>query len=148
MKLRTRERYSLRMIMAIAKLSSDENPVGLGVVSHHCGISRRYLEQLVTPLKNASLVRALSGRGGGYTLDREASDITVNDVIKAAVGPVAIVECAVNPTTCMLSEFCSCQALWALINRKITNVLDEYTVADLLDEKCSIRLQKELKDMI
>ncbi|MCP4604015.1 MAG: Rrf2 family transcriptional regulator [Proteobacteria bacterium] len=80
MKLKTRERYSLRMMMAIAKLSSDENPVGLGVVSRHCGISRRYLEQLITPLKNAALVRSLSGRGGGYSLAREATDIKVNDV--------------------------------------------------------------------
>ena len=53
MKLGTRPRYSLRLMMAVAKLSSSGSPVGLGEVAQHCSISRRYLEQLVTPLKTA-----------------------------------------------------------------------------------------------
>ncbi len=146
MKLKTRERYSLRMMMAIAKLSSDENPVALGEVSHHCGISRRYLEQLVTPLKNASLLRALSGRGGGYILGREANEITVNDIVEAAVGPIEITDCAVNSKTCMHSEFCRCRALWTIINRKIINVLNEYSLVDLLDVEGSKKLISDLEE--
>ena len=147
MKLRTRARYSLRMVMAIAKLSSGNSPVGLGEVSRHCGISRRYLEQLVTPLRNAQLVRSLSGRGGGYTLARNAEQIKLRDIITAAIGPIAVTDCAVDPKTCISSEYCNCQGVWALINLRINQVLNEYSLADLLDKDFQKKVQKEIQSL-
>ena len=147
MKLRTRARYSLRMMMAIAKLASDENPVGLGEVSRHCGISRRYLEQLVTALRNASLVRSLSGRGGGYALARGAEEIKLGDIITAAIGPIAVTDCAVDPKTCISLEYCNCQGVWALINLRVNQVLKEYSLADLLDKDFQKKVQKEIRSL-
>jgi Rrf2 family protein len=145
MKLRTRARYSLRMVMAIAKLSSGNGPVGLGEVSRHCGISRRYLEQLVTPLRNAQLVRSLSGRGGGYALARNPEQIKLRDIITAAIGPIAVTDCAVDPKTCISSEYCNCQGVWALINMRVNQVLNEYSLADLLDKNFQKKVQKEIQ---
>jgi Rrf2 family protein len=147
MKLRTRARYSLRMVMAIAKLSSGNGPVGLGEVSRHCGISRRYLEQLVTPLRNAQLVRSLSGRGGGYALARNPEQIKLRDIITAAIGPIAVTDCAVDPKTCISSEYCNCQGVWALINLRINQVLNEYSLADLLDKGFQKKVQKEIQSL-
>jgi Rrf2 family protein len=137
----------LRMMIAIAKLSSNENPVGLKEISRHCGVSHRYLEQLIGPLKSASLVRALSGRGGGYALAKEAAQITVGDIIKAAVGPIAVTECVADPTNCIHTEYCSCIHLWTLLNMKINKVLNEYSLADLLDERWPKKIQHELSNM-
>ena len=147
MKLRTRARYSLRMMMAIAKLSSDNGPVGLGEVSRHCGLSRRYLEQLVTSLRNAQLVRSLSGRGGGYALARSPDKIKLGDIITAAIGPIAVTECAVDPQTCISSEYCNCQGVWALINLRINQVLNEYSLADLMDKDFQKNIQKEIRSL-
>jgi Rrf2 family cysteine metabolism transcriptional repressor len=147
MKLRTRARYSLRMIMAIAKLSSGNSPVGLGEVSRHCGISRRYLEQLVTSLRNAQLVRSLSGRGGGYALARSPEKIKLGEIITAAIGPIAVTDCAVDPKTCISSEYCNCQGVWALINLRINQVLSEYSLADLMDKDFHKKVQKEISNM-
>lgn len=147
MKLKTRERYSLRMMMAIAKLSSDESPIGLKDVSRHCGVSHRYLEQLIGPLKNASLVRALSGRSGGYTLAKEATEIKIGEIFRAAIGPIAVTECVADPTNCIHTEYCSCIHLWTLLNMKITEVLNEYSLADLLNVNWSKKIQRELNNM-
>jgi Rrf2 family protein len=133
------------MMMAIAKLSSEKKPVGLGQVSQHAGISRRYLEQLATPLKNASLLRAVSGRDGGYVLNRPASEIKLGDIIVAAIGKIAVTECAVESGGCIHSEFCNCKALWTLINHRITDVLDDYSLADILDESWPGRVETELR---
>ncbi|MCP4600467.1 MAG: Rrf2 family transcriptional regulator [Proteobacteria bacterium] len=146
MKLKTRERYSLRMMMSIAKLSSEVSPVGLREVSEQCCISRRYLEQLVAPLKNASLLRAISGRGGGYTLARRAEEIKLGDIITAAIGPIAITECAVGSEECMHSDFCNCKSLWALINHKIMHVFYQYSLADLIDQKWPEKVSKEMNN--
>ncbi|MFC1705988.1 RrF2 family transcriptional regulator [Planctomycetota bacterium] len=144
MKLRTRARYSLRMMMAIAKLSSDEKPIGLGEVSRHCSLSRRYLDQLVPALKRAALVHVRAGRKGGYFLAKEAEQIKVGDIIEAAIGPVAIAECVTDPHYCIHTDFCNCRALWMLVNRRITEVLNDYTLADLLDSGWSRRVNAEL----
>ncbi|MDJ0762101.1 MAG: Rrf2 family transcriptional regulator [Myxococcota bacterium] len=134
MKLRTRERYSLRMMMSIATLSSGEKPVGLRQVSKHSGISRRYLEQLVSPLKRAALLQATAGRDGGYVLAKEPEEIKLSDIFTAAIGQIAVTDCAVGEETCNNGEFCNCKALWALLNHKITKTLDEHSLADLLRE--------------
>jgi Rrf2 family protein len=144
MKIRTRARYSLRMMMTIAKLSDNGDTVGLGEVANHCGISRRYLEQLVSALRNASLVRAVPGRGGGYALARDADRIKVREIIEAAIGPIAIADCLGETEDCLQSDFCSCQALWKLINYRITSVLDEYTLADIMAPDWRQRILREI----
>ena len=144
MKIRTRARYSLRMMMTLAKLSDNGDTVGLGEVAKHCGISRRYLEQLVSALRNASLVRAVPGRGGGYALARDADQIKVREIVEAAIGPIAIADCLAETENCLHSDFCSCQALWKLINYRITSVLDEHTLADIMNAEWRQQILREI----
>jgi Rrf2 family protein len=144
MKLKTRERYSLRMMMTIARMSSERKPVGLNDVARISGISRRYLEQLVPPLKNASLLRAVAGRGGGYSLAKAAEEIKLSDIIAAAIGPIAVTECAVGADECLHRDFCNCKALWTLVNVKIKEIFDNYTLADLIEEDWTANVAREL----
>jgi Rrf2 family cysteine metabolism transcriptional repressor len=145
MKIGTRARYSLRFMIALGRLSSGEEPVGLGDVSRVAGISRRYLDHLVVPLKSASLIRSRAGRGGGYVLARPPERIKLGDIIEAAVGPIAVTECAVVPEMCIAAEFCDCRDLWVLINRRITAVLNDYTLADMLSENWPAMVRLELR---
>ena len=134
-------------MIALGKLSSNGEPVGLGDISQHSGISRRYLDHLVVPLKNASLIRGRSGRAGGYVLARTADEIKLGNIIEAAIGPVAITDCAVEPELCIFSDYCNCKDLWMLINRRITAVLDEYTLADVLSDNWPAKVRVELHKM-
>ena len=144
MKLRTRERYSLRMMMSIAKLSSEKKPVGLSNVSKHSGISRRYLEQLVPPLRHASLLHAISGRDGGYLLAKGPEQIKLGEIITAALGKIAVTDCAVCADACTNSSTCNCRDLWALINYRITETLNEHSLADLLRDDWHSIVEGEL----
>jgi len=144
MKLSTRARYSVRMMMAIAKLSAGDTPVALGDAARHCGLSRRYLDQLVPPLRGAALVHARMGRSGGYVLGRPPEEIRLKDIIEAAIGPIAITDCVEPTVDCLHMDFCSCRSLWSLINRRICKDLEEFTLADLLDEAWPQRVAEEL----
>lgn len=146
MKIGTRARYSLRFMVTLGKLSSNGEPVGLGEVSRNAGISRRYLDQLVVPLKSASLIRARAGRAGGYVLAQPAEDITLGDIIEAAIGPVAVTECAIAPEMCIAAEFCDCRELWVLISRRFTAVLNQYTLADMLSDTWPAKVRQELQE--
>ena len=148
MRLGTRAKYTLRLMMGIGRLAAKKKPVSLGDVSRHSGISRRYLDQLVVSLKNADLLRGRSGRGGGYTLSRPPDAIKVGEIIEAAIGPISVSDCVNKPDTCIQSEFCQCRMLWQLINHRIIEVLNEYSLADLLDPKWAGKVQRELDTLV
>jgi Rrf2 family protein len=67
MKISTKGRYALRLMLDLA-LSNDGQPVSLRDVAKRQGISDKYLEQIVTSLSRAGLVRSVRGAGGGYLL--------------------------------------------------------------------------------
>ncbi len=107
-------------------------------------LSKGYLEQLAVSLKNAQLIRSTSGRTGGYRLGKPPEQISILEIFQATGGPVNVVECVNHPEDCMQSEFCRCRNLWELINHRITEVLADYSLKDLFDEKGKKRMSKEL----
>jgi len=144
MKLTTRARYALRAMIKIAQDSEQDRPLKLSDVAERTSVSRRYLEQLVIPLKNASLIRGLSGKEGGYTLARSAEDIKVGEIIQASIGPINIVDCVNDPDSCMKVEWCECRPLYVLLNRKITDALNEFSLADLAEHKVEQEVSRQL----
>lgn len=133
LKLSTRARYALRMMLDIARNGGIEAPVSLASVSERTGLSRGYLEQVAASLRSARILRAASGRHGGYRLAGTPEQITVGNIIEATIGPVALVDCLDDPATCAYSRTCVCRKVYSLINQRVTEVMHDYTLADLLD---------------
>jgi Rrf2 family protein len=131
MKLSTRARYALQAMLAIARMTDGDRPISLGKVAERTRLSRRYLDQLTVSLKNASLLRSVGGRSGGYLLARKSTEIRIKHIVEAAIGPISIVDCVGHPESCLKSELCECRTLYSLINKRITDALDEFTLADL-----------------
>src|SRR5262249_28130788 len=55
------------------------------------GIPQNFLENILTDLRHAGLVKSQRGADGGYRLARPAAEVTVADVIRAVDGPLAAV---------------------------------------------------------
>jgi Rrf2 family protein len=132
MKLSTRARYALRMMVEIAK-NTDETggDISLKNVAETTGLSRRYLEQLAIGLKNARLVRGKTGKGGGYHLAKKPSEITAAQVIEAAIGPINIVGCVLDPESCIRIDNCGCRSMYCKINERIMETLNELSLEEL-----------------
>ncbi len=122
-------------MLEIARLGGQESPVSLATVSARTRLSRGYLEQLALGLRNAGLLRGVCGKQGGYRLGRRPEEITVGQIIEAAIGPVNIVECVGDPLSCLRSEYCECRPVYVLMNRRISEVLNGFTLAQMLDPK-------------
>ena len=133
MRLTTRARYALRMMLDLARHGGLEKPVSLAAVAERTDISRGYLEQLAMALRNARLVRGVAGRYGGYRLIEPPERITVGQIVEAVTGPVCVVDCVDDPASCPRAEDCECRLVYSLVNERIAEVLREYTLADLLD---------------
>jgi Rrf2 family protein len=133
MKLSTRARYALRVMLDIARHGGGAVPVPLAAVAHRTDLSHGYLEQLAMGLRQARLLRGVAGRRGGYLLARDPADIRVRDMFEASIGEVNLVDCVRDPSLCRRAERCETRALYSLLTRKLEEVLDSLTLADLLD---------------
>ena len=148
MRLSTRARYALRMMLDVARNGGSGDPVSLANVAERTGISRGYLDQLAIALRSAHLVRGVSGRRGGYRLTTPPAAITLGQIVEAAIGPIYLVDCLEDPTTCLRADHCECRVVYALINRRIQEVLREYSLADLVDPSWLQRAPSEHGDRL
>lgn len=132
MKLSTRGRYGLRAMIDLAQ-TNDPGPVTTHAIAERQGISERYLEQLMVPLKRAGLVKSIRGSQGGYILGRKAGEITAGDIIRVLEGPIAPVECVseTNPEICDRSDYCITRVIWEKVRNSVAGVLDSYTLEEL-----------------
>jgi len=131
-------------MLAIALHGKEESPASLEKVAKQTGKSKRYLEQIALALKRASLLRAVSGRRGGYYLARPADQITLGDVVEATIGPISIVDCVLYPEECTSADDCEFRLMYILMNQCFTETLNCYTLADLTDKKILADIAEKL----
>ena len=134
MKLSTRARYALRVMLDIARHGGGETPVPLAAVALRTDLSHGYLEQLAMGLRRARLLRGVAGRKGGYLLGSEPTEIRIGDVVEASIGEVCLVDCVRDPSLCERAIRCETRALYCVLNQQIEDTLQSLTLADLMDE--------------
>ena len=96
-------------------------------------ISDKYLEQIVTPLSRAGLVRSVRGAGGGYLLTRAPSAYTVGEILRPLEGSLAPVSCVDGSECCGRAVQCVTLEVWQEIQKAVSGVVDHITLADLVE---------------
>lgn len=125
MKISTKGRYGLTIMIALTKKhSSEASPTSLKSIAAEYKLSEHYLEQLIAPLRNAGLVKSIRGAYGGYILAKEPIDITAGDIIRVLEGPI-------SPVEVLDDEEPAKRDLWIKIRDAVKNVLDNTTLEDL-----------------
>ena len=135
MKLSTKGRYGLRAMIDLARYREDE-PVSISSIASRQAISERYLEQLVALLKKAGLVSSIRGAQGGYVLAKEASEISVGDVLRALEGSLEPVKCAAfySEEGCLAAVGCVTKDVWQKSNDSINDTVDHIMLDELVEE--------------
>jgi Rrf2 family protein len=134
MKLSTMGRYGLRILMDIAE-HQKERPVTLQEIARRQDLSQKYLWHVITPMKNAGLIRVTRGAGGGYNLAREPSSITLLDILSAVEGKIQIVPCVNSAASCKRSKHCRAKTAWETLNEVICTSLKGMTLDSLITEE-------------
>lgn len=131
MKINTRVRYGLRAILRIAE-GHGGPPVSISTISEEQGISGKYLEQVISPLRRAGLVVSQKGVKGGYSLAREPEEINLWHVIQALDSHPHLVECVDDPRTCQKTDCCVAHTVWKLLDTQLQDFWTSITLARLL----------------
>jgi Rrf2 family protein len=134
MKLSTRSRYGTRLLLDLAEHGSEKF-VQLKDVSKRQGISLKYLEQIVIPLKKANYLVSARGAGGGYRLARSPGHITVGEIVALVEGGNSITHCATKPEVCDRAQSCLTRNLWVQTGEALFEKLNSVTLSDLIKNK-------------
>ncbi|HNE27284.1 MAG TPA: Fe-S cluster assembly transcriptional regulator IscR [Pseudomonadales bacterium] len=133
MRLTTKGRYAVTAMLDLA-LRADKGPVSLAEISGRQGISLSYLEQLFAKLRSNDLVSSVRGPGGGYRLSRDATLISVAQIIDAVNESVDATSCG-GEGDCQQGEKCLTHDLWCLLSEKIHDFLAAITLAGLVSSQ-------------
>lgn len=136
MKVSTRGEYGVRAMVALAR-HFGQGPLSIADISRETSIPSAYLEQLIAPLRRASLVTSKRGAHGGYTLSRTPDEVRIGDIYRVMEGPVAPMDCvSEDPTdqTCPLIDGCETRPIWLKVRDSIVEALDSTTLADLANK--------------
>ncbi|MBI4316881.1 MAG: RrF2 family transcriptional regulator [Chloroflexi bacterium] len=134
MKISMKSDYGLRAVLDLAQ-RYGQGPVQSGDIAVRQGIPEPYLEQLLSTLRKAGLIRSVRGPQGGHRLVKPPAEISVGEVIAALEGSIAPIGCVDEVGTCDRSSICVQRDIWMEINQITQRVLDSTTIASLLERQ-------------
>ena len=123
--------YSLRVLLYLAE--NPERLVSTEEISEAYGISRHHLVRVVQTLHEHSFVKVSAGRNGGAMLARTPAEINIGQVVRKTEPNFRVVECFdLEANTCPIVAVCKLRGVLADALEAFFNVLDAYTLADLV----------------
>lgn len=133
MKISTRGRYGIRMMLSLA-LNYEKGTLPLKAIAKDQNISEKYLEQIINPLTKSGLVKSFRGAQGGYTLTRSPKEITVGEILYVLEGSLSPVGCVDDQGTCSNADSCVSLSLWRKMKEALDSVVDHVTLDDMAQE--------------
>ncbi|MFC1868152.1 RrF2 family transcriptional regulator [Thermodesulfobacteriota bacterium] len=132
MKLSTRSRYGMRLMVDLAQHYND-GPTQIGDIAKRQEISVKYLEQLIIPLKRAKFVKSVRGPKGGHLLMKPPTDITAGEIVDTLEKGINLTQCVGNPDQCDRSGYCETRDIWEMATRAMCDRLNSITLSEVIN---------------
>jgi Rrf2 family protein len=136
--------YAVRAATELA--AAKDGPTKGDVIARSQDIPLRFLENILGDMRQHGLVRSQRGADGGYWLAKPARDISVADVIRAVEGPLAAVRGEAPEAVDFKGSAESLGRLWVAVRASLRGVLENVTLADLVEGKLPARVDRLADD--
>ncbi len=132
MKVSKKTDYALRALFAIAELK--DSSISIRELAENTDVPRRFLENIMLEMNKAGWVKSTPGRYGGYALAKDASEITLGEVIRYFEGMIAMISCVSvsNYESCSQEGKCYFRRVFLNIRNLTAQILDKTTIASCL----------------
>jgi Rrf2 family protein len=126
--------YATRAVLALA-IEGGEGAVSIRELAERTQVPESYLEQIMTQLRGAGIVRSQRGPRGGYRLNHPPEQITLEKVVRLFQGPLAPIECATrtNPASCPMEVGCTLHGVWEEVRDATIHILERTDFATLAE---------------
>ncbi len=129
MKISTRGRYALRVMIDIA-LQNQDSYISLTDIAKRQEISNKYLEQIIGKLLKVGYLKSARGNSGGYMLSKKASEYKVGDILRVMEEKLSPTDCIIEG--CSRQENCRTFSFWKGLDDVINEYIDSKTLEDLI----------------
>ena len=135
MKISTKGRYALRMMLDMAR-NQATGPVSLKDIAERQNVSKKYLEQIALVLSQVGILKGTRGHQGGYRMIKTPSECTVYEILEAVEGSMHPVACLdQSPNACERCTGCDTLFIWEGLDKVVQDYLCSMTLQDVLDKK-------------
>ncbi len=121
--------YAILFLLTLAK--SSDKFLSLSKISKLNNLPYRFLSKIASELKKAKFINSKEGVGGGYFLTKSPENINLLEIINLIDGEPGLIRCQ-RDKTCARSDICQIKDVWNQIQEKIENILNNYTLKDLM----------------
>jgi len=126
--------YAVRAVIELAN-SSQASPRKVDEVAQAQSIPVSFLENILTQLRSAGVVRSQRGPEGGYWLARPAEEVNLAQVIRAVEGPLVGIRGQRPEEIEYVGSAESLREVWIALRANLRKVLEKVTVADVAEGK-------------
>lgn len=145
MKISTRGRYALRMMIEIGL--HEGQPTKINQVAKNQKISIKYLEQIVSLLVKANLLKSIRGAHGGYVLTKPPKEYSLGEILRITEGSLSPVKCLEEGNEpCNRSFVCVTRRAFQKIENAINEVVDSISLEDLLNDEKKYNVADDIKN--
>jgi len=127
--------YAVLALLDLALAFGDDSPVKAADIAARHGVSKKYLEQILSVFRTRGFVGTKSGQNGGYFLLKNPKEITIAEALRVIEGPLAPVRCVsvTAYTKCdrQIEATCALRTVWKEARDAMVEVLERTTLEDL-----------------
>ena len=133
MRISAKADYAVRAAVELAA-ATDAKPVKAELIAGAQGIPLNFLENILSELRNAQIIRSQRGAEGGYRLARSADQVTIADIIRAVEGPLATVRGGRPEDAEYPGPASQLPRVWIAVRKNLRSVVELVTVADVANQ--------------
>ena len=133
MELTRKGEYAIRGIIYLARQPFG-NIALLSEIAEATDVPRMFLAKIFQNFAKLGLINSYRGTGGGFTLARPASAITLREVVEAVDGPITPNRCVTTEGECERSSTCGVHTVWCRVQEQVVGILDGVTIEELARE--------------
>lgn len=145
MKITALEEYGLRCLLQLAR--SGKLGLSISEIAKREGLSTEYVSKITAILRKGSLIASKRGLKGGYYLTHMPHEITLSQVQKVLgdmlFGDQFCGQHAGQQNICVHEENCSVRSVWSVVDKYIGTIMEQVTIADLLNPELIARKKIE-----
>jgi Rrf2 family protein len=135
-------RYALKAMLNLARADPSQ-PKQVRAISEEEHIPRKFLEAIMSDMRQSGLVESSRGKTGGYALSRPAELITFGEVMRQVDGPLALLGCVSHKfyqrcEDCDDEKTCDLRRVMATVRKQVSDILDRTTLSDAVEKRAAL----------